>query len=335
MVTRILLFVVVALLVLAGGTFTALQVRRPAMTAPSTMVVDRSAARIERGRYLFETVSACGDCHSPGDWTRFGGPVAPANVGKGRVMPEAMGLPGTIVAPNLTSDAQTGAARWSDGQLMRAIREGIGHDDRPLFPLMPYADYASMSDEDVQALVAFIRTLPPVVNPLPPTRINFPVNLLIKSAPKPVGKVPAPDRGDPVAYGRYLTRIAGCQSCHTPNAHGEIVEEELLSGGREFPFSDAVKVVSANITPDTATGIGQLTEEQFLDKFYQYKEYAEKGSPVVPLANNTVMPWLGYARFEPADLRAIYAFLRTVPARRKSVVTHPDAEDRAGQAKKG
>src|SRR5580765_4921445 len=133
--------------------------------------------RIERGKYIFTALSACQVCHSQHDYTKHGNPVIPGTEGAGQVIP-FRGLPGRVVAPNITPDPETGAGRWTDDQLARAIREGIGHDDRTLFPLMPYGEYRALSDEDLESLVVFLRTLPPVRHELPKTEIDFPVKYL-------------------------------------------------------------------------------------------------------------------------------------------------------------
>src|SRR5579863_1857357 len=111
--------------------------------------------RLERGRYVFE-LGGCQGCHSPHDWNTHGAPVIPGKDGSGQWlnMPD---LPGRVVAPNLTPDVETGAGGWTDDQFARAIREGIGHDGRALFPMMPYEHYRRMSDEDLASVVVYIR----------------------------------------------------------------------------------------------------------------------------------------------------------------------------------
>jgi mono/diheme cytochrome c family protein len=322
----------IVILVIGGGV-AYVMLALPKSAEPRQGNVDRSAAKVERGKYLFEAVSACADCHSDVDTTRFGYPPLPGGFAKGKVLP----IPGsswTLVAPNLTSDPETGVGNWTDGQLIRAIREGIGHDGRPLFPQMPYAEYANHSDEDVEALVAYIRTIPPVKNSLPKTAIGFPMNLIMRTIPKPVGSVPPVDRSDKVSYGRHLTKVAGCQFCHTPFERGQSDMTKLFAGGHSFELETNARAVSANITPDQNTGIGAVSEKEFLDKFYQYKEYVANGSKVVKPENNTVMPWLTYSRMEVDDLKAIYAYLRTVPAVSNAVVTHPDAPEEKSSQKK-
>lgn len=311
-------------LAVAGG-YTYVRFALPNKAEPRSGRVDNSPSRVERGKYLFEVVAGCGDCHSVVDEKRFAMPVAPGGYAKGKQFPP--GGEGVQVAPNLTPDTETGSGNWTDGQLIRAIREGIGHDGRPLFPGMPYSEYANMSDEDVESVVAYIRTIAPVSNRLPGSRITFPMNLIMRMVPAPVGRVAAVNKTDRIAYGAYLTKISGCQFCHTPFVKGQTIKEKLFAGGHVFEIAPGARAVSVNLTPEPKTGIGTMSEAQFLDKFYQYKEYVEKGSPVIRPELNTVMPWLGLARMEPDDLKAIYAYLRTVPAVENAVVSHPDAPE--------
>jgi mono/diheme cytochrome c family protein len=331
-IKKILLILVLLLIAIVGGGLLYLTLRKPAMAEPSAIRVERTAERVARGKYLFEHLSACSDCHSEVDMSRFGFPVAPGGYAKGKRFPEAMALPGTVVPPNLTSDPETGLGNWTDGEIIRAVREGIGKDGRALFPFMPYPEYAALSDQDVQALVAYIRTIPPVRNALPRTEISFPVNLFIKGVPQPVGSVPAVDPANTVAYGRYLAKVGGCQFCHTPVKNNVPATGMEFAGGHEFVLTDNVVVRSFNLTPDNQTGIGQWTEDQFIDKFYQYKEYVEKGSPHVELRDNTIMPWLGYAGLTRQDLAAIFAYLKTLPPINNAVETKPAASE---QSKKG
>ena len=129
--------------------------------------------RLERGRYLFNALAGCADCHSGHDLSCSDHPVIESQLGAGEVMPFD-GLPGRVVAPNLTPDSETGAGTWSDDQLARAIREGIGHDGRTLFPMMPYENYRHMSDEDLVSVIVYIRSLTPVRHELPKTEMHFP-----------------------------------------------------------------------------------------------------------------------------------------------------------------
>src|SRR5207244_1258264 len=136
-------------------------------------------------------------------------------LGAGTVFGEGSELPGKLNASNLTPDKETGAGNWTDDMLARAIREGIGHDGRTLFPLMPYVNYREMPDEELASVIVYLRTLAPVRNSLPQTEIIFPVKYLIRGAPEPVtASVSQPDLSDPVKRGAFLVRMASCADCH-------------------------------------------------------------------------------------------------------------------------
>ena len=328
---RVLGVFVLAIAGMAVGGFTYLYLRKPAMAPPAEVKVEITPARLARGKYLFN-LADCDGCHSQRDFSRFGGPVVESGRGRGFVFPPEMGLPGVVAPRNITTDKETGIGDWTDGEKIRAIREGISRDGTPLFPMMGYERFRHMSDEDVQSLVAYLNTLAPVTNPLPRSRIAFPISILMKSAPQPAGHVPQPDRSNLVKYGEYLVTMAGCRECHTPSKQGKPLQGLTLAGGEEFRFPGVV-VVSANITPDPETGIGRWSEQDFLDRVYQYKEYVDNGSPQVGPESFTIMPWLNFAQLEPSDLKAIYAFLRTQPAVYHIVDSHPvwQAKDEKGK----
>jgi mono/diheme cytochrome c family protein len=314
-------FVVTAAVITGIAGFSYLYFRKPATAQPSAVKVEITAARLARGKYLF-TLADCGGCHSQRDFARFGGPEIEHGVGRGNVFPPELGLPGVVAPRNITPDKETGIGDWTDGEKIRAIREGVSRDGTALFPMMGYERFRHMSDEDVYSLVAYLNTLTPVRNRVPRSQIPLPVSLLMKSAPRPAGHVPQPNRSNKAKYGEYLVTLAGCIECHTQAKNGKPLKGLTLAGGEEFRFPGRV-VVSANITPDPQTGIGRWSEQDFLDRFYQYKEYVEQGSPAVGPESFTLMPWLNFAQLEPDDLKAIYAFLRTQPAVYHVVDSHP------------
>jgi hypothetical protein len=318
---RALGFLAVAAMVTAVGGFSYLYFRKPAIALPSDVKVAITPARLARGKYLY-TLADCDGCHSQRDFSRFNGPVVESGRGMGNVFPPDLGLPGVVAPRNITPDKRTGIGNWTDGEKIRAIREGISRDGTALFPMMGYERFRHMSDEDVYSLVAYLNTLTPVRNAIPRSKIDFPVSLLMKRAPQPAGHVAEPDRSNRVEYGEYLVTLAGCMVCHTPARQGKPLKGLSLAGGEVFRFSGMV-VVSANITPDLQTGIGRWSEQDFLDRIYQYKEYVEKGSPCVGPESFTIMPWLTFAQLEPDDLKAIYAFLRTQQPVYHVVDSHP------------
>ncbi len=222
--------------------------------------------RLERGRYLANGMSGCIYCHSEHDFLKSNEPVPEGQRGAGRVLPY-LGLPGRIVASNLTSDPQTGAGSWTDDQLARAIREGIGHDGRTLFPIRPDLTFPSMSDEDLSSIVVYLRSLPPVHHELPTSEIIFPVKYLIRNAPQPLqSAVASRDSSDRVTYGKYLTTIGGCEDCHTPEQKGQNVPGMDFAGGflLQVPGETAA---ATNLTQD-ASGIGYYDEALFLQAMH-------------------------------------------------------------------
>ncbi|HLH18116.1 MAG TPA: c-type cytochrome [Bryobacteraceae bacterium] len=326
MLKKVLLCTLLLLILVPAGGLAFLYLRKPAAAPPRDVRVAMTAERIARGKVLFENICDCGGCHSRRDFTRFGGPQVPEGIGEGTVLSDFLhGLPGTVVAPNITPDRETGIGTWTDGEKIRAIREGVDRNGRALFPMMPYEGFRKMSDDDVESVVAYLNSLPPVRHALPQTSLQFPVNLMIKGVPQPVGQVPAPDRTSPAKYGAYLVSLAGCADCHTPQERGQPVAAKAFAGGQVFA-SHAGTVVTANITPDLDTGIGKWEENFFLKKFYDYKDYVEHGPPQISDRRSfTLMPWLGFSQLPPEDLRAIFAYLRKVKPVRNLVETHPGA----------
>jgi mono/diheme cytochrome c family protein len=228
--------------------------------------------------------------------------MVPGMEGSGQVMP-IPGLPGRVVASNLTPDPHTGAGNWTDDQLARAIREGIGHDGRTLFPFMPYPNFRKMSDEDLASVVLYLRSLPPVRNQLPTTEIIFPVKYLMRSTPEPVTEaVAAPDPSDRVRYGEYLVTLGSCRECHTPQEKGQAVPGMELAGG--FPIGESgLMAASANLTPD-ASGISYYDETLFIQALRTGYVKARKLSPV--------MPFEVYKNLTDDDLKAMFAYLRSL-----------------------
>jgi mono/diheme cytochrome c family protein len=266
-------------------------------------VFERTPERWARGKYLVENEAACVDCHSPHDWTKHDSPIPEGMEGAGEDFSILQGLPGHVVAPNLTPDKETGSGSWSDDALARAIREGIGHDGRALFPMMPYEAYRHLSDEDLASIIVFLRSLLPVRNPLPKTEIIFPVKYLMRSTPEPItAPVSAPDLSDPVKRGAFLVTIAGCRDCHTPMDRGAPLPNMDLAGGQIFdgPWG---RVATANLTPDPS-GIPYYDEALFL----QVMRTGYVRARVI----NQIMPWRQFSGMTDDDLKAIFAYLKTV-----------------------
>jgi hypothetical protein len=263
---RTVLFVGIVLIVLIGVVGVKVLGPRAFLGPRSRPLTSRTfestPVRLQRGQYLANSIG-CLYCHSPHDWSKRNDPILPGMTGAGQQLPYT-DLPGKVYASNLTPDKQTGAGNWTDDMLARAIREGIGHDGRALFGIMPYAHYRIMPDEDLASIIVYLRSLRPVTNRLPKTEIIFPVNYIMRNDPQPItGPVASPDNSDPVKRGRFLVSLIGCADCHTPvdNHHVPIPGFDF-SGGQVFhaPWGT---VASANLTPDPS-GIPYYDEAMFI-----------------------------------------------------------------------
>lgn len=315
---RLSVFIGIILIAIAAG-LAYLLIHFPRVAPAADVHVQRTPQRIERGRYLANHVAVCIDCHSTRDWRFFSGPVVPGSEGMGGDrFDEDVGVPGTSYAANITPAGLNG---WSDGEILRAMTSGVSRDGRALFPLMPYPAYCEMYHADAEAIVSYLRTMNPVPHDSPASRFTFPMNLIVRTMPRPCRTPPLPDSPDPVARGKYLVTIAGCKECHTPAVRGEPVAGKTLAGGREFPFPKVGIVRSSNITPDTDTGIGRWTEDVFIARFRNFANDRGRHTPVANGDFNTVMPWTMYAGMTDADLTDVYGYLRTVSPVRNQVET--------------
>lgn len=310
---RLAAILLALVLVLALGGLGYLFLALPRVGAAQDVRVEVTPERVARGKYLANHVAFCTVCHSQRDWTKFGAPIPPGNEGNGgMVWGRTEGLPGEFKPGNLTP---AGLKDWTDGEIIRAMTEGVSRDGTPLFPLMPYIEYGSMPSEDVLAIVAYLRSLPAVSSPdeEPFTReLDFPVNLIVRTLPKPA----TPTRVDPsdkVRYGHYLVKIGSCEACHSQREGGTIVAATRLAGGAELLVPSGATVRSSNITPDPATGIGAWSEEQFIARFKLYENASAEALALPDPRQNTHMPWMNAAGMTREDLAAIYAYLRTVP----------------------
>ena len=259
-----------------------------------------TAARLERGRYIVEGPGHCFECHSEVDWETPGSQPKTGKKGAG-IHFAKYGMP-WLVAPNITPDVETGAGTWTDEQFARAIREGIGHDGRRLFPVMPYQHFRAMSDEDLASVIVYLRSIEPVRNVLPKTKIPEPMKVTLPEYQPIDGPVPAPDMSDPVALGKYLAALGSCSSCHTPIKQGVPMSHLEFAGGASFkgPWGE---VNSANITPDPS-GISYYDEALFIKTLRTGHVGSRKLS--------AIMPWGYFRNMTDDDLKAIFAYLRTL-----------------------
>ncbi|UYQ95943.1 c-type cytochrome [Chitinophaga horti] len=315
-VTGIILLVIV-LGAIGAGTY--VKTALPNVGPAPDINIERTPERIERGRYLAHHVAVCMDCHSTRDWRLFAAPMKEGNMGGGgEAFNQDMGFPGAFYAPNITPFKLD---KWTDGEILRAVTTGVNKDGKALFPVMGYHRFGQMDQEDVYSIIAYLRTIPPVSNEVPPSKADFPVNILINTMPAKNNFTTRPDPADKVAYGKYLINATGCVDCHSQTDKGKVVPGTEFGGGMEFKQPAGV-LRSPNITFDKATGIGSWSEEAFVQRF---KAYADSGFTPVQVKQgelNTPMPWTMYGGMTTADLEAIYAYLATVKPINHQVVRY-------------
>ncbi|MEO7387748.1 MAG: cytochrome C [Gammaproteobacteria bacterium] len=309
------LLLVVVVAAAAVYVFGALPRQRPA----PDFKVDGTPEVLQRGEYLVKHVLLCNDCHSERDWTMYSGPALPP-LGAGRPCMDkdtkavginfgTGGFPGRLCIRNITPDVESGIGGWTDGEIVRALREGVSRNGEALFPIMPWFMYHYLADEDAAAVIAYLRSQPPVKSFRPDRVLDFPLNVIFRFYPKPLdGPVPAPPRTDTVAYGQYLTKIARCEFCHTARVRGQLepVADRLFSGGVPFVMGTRTQY-SRNLTPHL-DGLGGWTKEAFIARFRSRTE----PFPVTE-EENSEMDWIAFSGMTEQDLGAIWDFLRTVP----------------------
>lgn len=291
-------------------------------TADTSGKQDSLLKMVERGKYLANHVSMCMDCHSQRDFNQYAGPPKEGTQGMGgEVFDQKVGVPGVVYSRNITPDTVNGIGKWTDAEIVRAITRGISRNGDTLFPLMPYPHYNMMSKDDIYSIVAYIRTLKPNNNKVPQRKLLMPASLAyppLQSAS--LDSNVKPDVSDMVKYGAYVMNSAACMDCHTPMDKGQFVMSKYMAGGRVFDMP-TFKVTTANITPDSATGIGTWSEAMFLEKFTLYRDPATYHSN--PGKNNTMMPRVMYAGMDDFDVKAIYRYLRTIPAVNNKIEKYP------------
>lgn len=302
--TAVFAVIVLGVVGLAVRFYVLAPVKRPALEvkAPST------PSAVARGEYLARSVTVCIGCHSPVEVDKLGEPIPEGRLLSGRDFGEMPGFPGMLRAPNLTPDPETGIGTWTDGELLRAMREGIAKDGRPLFPMMPYGVFAkTLSDEDALAIIAWLRTVPPVKSAMPRTQIQFPVSMFVRLAPRPVDQPASPPPTDPLEHGRWLITAASCADCHsTANEQMEPLPGMYLAGDNPFPIPNRGTVYTANITSDAETGIGAWTDDEI--KRAIFGGLSRDGRRLYG------MPWAYYAGMNDDDKQALLTALRKVPA---------------------
>jgi mono/diheme cytochrome c family protein len=278
----------------------------PKMRPVTNRTFERTPARLARGEYLV-SIAPCFFCHSEHDLSSPDVPRNEAKKGAGWELP----IPelGHVRPPNITPDPETGIGTWTDDEIARAIQEGIDRTGRPLFPIMPYLNFRNLDDEDLASIVVYLRTIPPVRNAVPVTELVFPLNVLVKTMPRPLTtRPPRAPRTTPEARGEYLVKtVIGCPDCHTPADQGKPLPGLSFAGGeplaRDARYGGAM-VFSKNITSDPS-GIQHYDETMFRNLLRTGSTAGGKLSQLMPFEN--------LKNLTDADIHDIYSYIRTLP----------------------
>jgi mono/diheme cytochrome c family protein len=250
-----------------------------------------TADRIARGEKL---ANICVSCHSQSNQL----PLAGSNFAAKFEFPPL----GTLYAPNLTPSGDI--KDWTDGQVIRAIREGVDRNGRSLL-VMPSANFRNMSDADVQALVAYVRSQPATGGPTPKNQFNVLGAIFMnlsdfRTAQQPVGHVTAPQPETP-AYGKYLVDILGCRDCHGAQLQGKV------ENGQPGPPPG----------PNLTQIVPQWTEEEFMAFFNTGTLPGGGQVPILTLKSGFSeprMPWqMVRAATTDDELRAMFSYLHALP----------------------
>jgi mono/diheme cytochrome c family protein len=270
-----------------------------AVTAALIAATSASVAEtaLERGTYLMGSIVACGNCHTPKG--PDGRAIATMELSGG----DPIDSPVFHAVPaNLTPDNDTGIGKWTDDQIINAIRNGKRPDGTVIGPPMPIGFYRNMSDTDVKAVVAYLRSIKPISHKSDKSTYKIP---LPPGYGPPVTQVADVPRSDHVAYGKYLaTGLGHCMDCHTPDVQGRPDFTRMGAGGNPFGAPNGGVIISANLTPGNPNGIAGWTNQQI-------KVALTTGMrPDRPLVRLMAFDW--YKNISNEDLNDLIAFLRTL-----------------------
>ena len=217
---------------------------------------------------------------------------------------------GSIYSKNITPDKETGIGNYTDEEIARALRYGVHPNGTVVYDFMPFHN---MSDEDLVAVISYLRSQRPVKHEVPQHHLNVVGNLVKAFMIKPVGpsgEVPKTvTRDSSERYGKYLAMsIAECNGCHTQRDMAGRFTGEPFAGGGPFEEKGFPTLYPPNLTPDSTSRIFKWTEADFIKRFRMGK--------LIPYSH---MPWNAYKRMDDVELKAIYRFLQTL----KPVKTAP------------
>ena len=252
---------------------------------------------IKRGDYLVNTIMTCGNCHSPKGPQ---GDIPGKHFSGGLSWDEP---PFKVTAPNITEDKETGIGEWSDADIKHLLRTGLRPNGTPIATVMPTGFYGIITDRDLDAIVAYLRTIKPIKNKVPDPIYKMPqVRQIFPGSEKPYTEAMLTDH---VKHGFYLATIGHCMECHTPMVKGRHPWNRIGAGGMEFPGPWGTSV-SRNVTSSKTKGVGGWTDAEI-------KRAVTTG---VDKEGKHLKPPMGYhyyAHMTDADLNDVIAWVRTLP----------------------
>jgi mono/diheme cytochrome c family protein len=262
-----------------------------------SVCAEPSHSMVERGRYL-AAAGDCAACHTAPGGKPFAG---------GRAIPTPFG---TIYSTNLTPDKDTGLGNWSEDQFYRAMHEGIRRDGKHLYPAFPYPWYTKLTRQDVDALKAFLETVPPVREENKASELPWPLSVReVMSGWNEMyfhaGEY-KPDPGQSAEWNRgaYLVEGLGhCGACHTPkNAVGAVKTKHRLEGGYGENW------YATSLTSDARDGLGDWTLDDIV-------KYLKSGSNLKAAATGPMAEVIENStqHLSDTDLHAIAVYLKSVP----------------------
>jgi hypothetical protein len=269
---------------------------------------------VERGQYLVNNVAACIDCHTPRDETgQFISTMFLAGATCFAELPNGS----CLNTRNLTNH-ETGLANRTDAEIKRMIRDGVRPavtGDEPLSPVMPYYVFHNISDADLDAIVAYLRTVPGVDNPIGPSGPEFDVPA--PANPLDPSLIPMPGAGyvdAPAAMrGRYLAGEVGiCLECHTEHVMGDpnvLDYQGIFAGGERFDIGLPTVPVSKNLTSDPGTGLGDWSVDEVVSAIRLGTDREGAGiCPPMPVG-----PMGAFGGLTEADTQDIAHYLKSLP----------------------
>ena len=264
------------------------------------------SSMIARGKQIIYGPAHCVECHNAGNVDSL--LLAGANIPLSGGRKFSFGL-GNFYTKNITPDVATGIGKYTDGEIARVLRYGVHADGTAVFDFMPFHN---MTDEDLTAVISYLRAQQPVYNKVPMHEPNLLGKMVIAFMVKPVGpsepiKASIP-QDTSAAYGKYLvTNVANCSGCHTKRSLSGAYKGELMAGGSPIAKEGFPALTPPNVTGDSSSRIFRWSQSDFVNRFHEGKK--------IPFSE---MPWNSFKSMSDNDLKAVYNYLKSIKSAKSS-----------------